>query len=176
MKHRNGKPAHLQFDNQQQLEGGDEQIDGGSEFTDKMKEAWENAKTSINNNENVQNIKKTVKKGMNDITDQMGKLIENGVSTAVSAGTELIGKTTDKAGQILEGAIDKTKEKTGKLIDNLPTPGSKTSYTEQPSNNSLAIAARNALENDIPSDEDDINAMNDEDDDNINNFISRYVN
>ena len=68
--------------------------------------------------------------------------------------------------------ITKTSEKAGTLIDK--APGSKTSYTEQSSNNSLAIAARNALENDIPSD--GIDVINDEDDDNINNFISRYVN
>lgn len=167
------------FDNQQQLEGGDEQIDGADmkQFIEKSKEK---AKKTLG---------KIVEQGK-DFSDQIGltdlanKTLEQGKNVFISTGQTLTGelgklvdKGSDKIQETSKEFITKTSEKTGKLIDNFPTPGStKSSYTEQSSNNSLAMAAKNALENDIPSDGDDIEVINDEDDNNINNFISRYVN
>lgn len=159
------------FDNQQQLEGGDEQIEGAAGMTDKMKEAWENAKEEAK--KKLEQGKKVlsevaeqsgVKDAVADVGEKAkGKLIEV-AKEGVNKGKGFLENTIDTAGNIGEGFIK-------------AMPGStKSSYTEQSSNNSLAMAARNALENDIQSDEDNIDILNDEDDDNINNFISRYVN
>ena len=162
--------AAVEMFDQQQLEGGDgEQLEGGDEQIDGGAESMISDETKQNLGELLKKGKDKAKQIWNDaggkkMTDELSNTLQGTITGVVKEGVDTFGnlgkKVINTTGTVAEGAIGTAGQLGEGFLDNAGKaastilPGSKSSYTEQPPNNSLAMAARNALENENVEHED----------------------